>query len=323
MLGVITSSYIADPDDRAEMIAAVMESLDEAPLQVWSPAPVSPGEATPQTATVDFDEAVGSALHGWRGLTINQRDQWEKYPWPEAAFIASHIHTFAGGSPVAETRTPTGTADASTVGDSRLRDLQAGAEALHGIWMDSDNTRRFIAVRYPGLAHGIDRVTRFVDGSVSEVVRQEPTERTRSTFDDDSGAECTPACSEMHQFEPGCALAPAVEGTTPTGEDAQRQAQAAMQRVAQVFTSHGWDEMAGTARLWGEQLGGGPAGEPGVWAAAAGALVAASAPVPAHPGVARLLARCDEIDEEAGADHARGSLWTSEVRALLTGGDPQ
>lgn len=44
---------------------------------------------------------------------------------------------------------------------------------------------------------------------------------------------------------------------------------------------------------------------------------AAHASVSAHPGVARVLTRCSEIDAEVGD----GWLWTSEVRALLAGGE--
>ncbi len=64
-----------------------------------------------------------------------------------------------------------------------------------------------VAIAAARLTHAGVLVRALFDDRETEPLAEPPT----------PSAECTPACSEMHRFEPGCALAsPAVEGTTPT-----------------------------------------------------------------------------------------------------------
>ncbi len=187
------------------------ETADVEPWGEWfAPSrPVSHGEATPTPKIVDFDEAVGSALRAWRGLTINQRDQWERCPWPEAAFIASHIRTFAGGSPVAETPAEPIAGGLASCGRCR--------------WTEP----------YISIAHGCPEHDDWNDGwdSPREVVRQGDGEDDAEVWIppstdcmDHAHAPCPHCGSRVHHHRTGrcgaCgrrpAASPAVEGTTPT-----------------------------------------------------------------------------------------------------------
>lgn len=47
------------------------------------------------------------------------------------------------------------------------RDLVEAAEALDSLWRSSPDSRAAVETRHPGLAHGIDRVIRHVNGTGS------------------------------------------------------------------------------------------------------------------------------------------------------------
>jgi hypothetical protein len=181
----------------------LMEALERALAAVRAPnsgGPVSPGEAVPTPEHVApgdrrYDR-IAEVVHD--ALFYEDNEDGPIFRWSERRLVsdddgylklatdavvrdlwinrAEIVRLLGGSSAVAEPRTPT--------------DERAATEALHGIWSSSPDTCRFIEDRFPGLAHGIDRVTQFVDGSVApEVVRGEAAEPDRTT----SVADTTPA----------------------------------------------------------------------------------------------------------------------------------
>lgn len=243
----------------------------------------------------------------------------------EAIRKMRHVFGFgeAGSSPVAEPPAP---AAEPTPADTcnHGRSIQEPCETCTAEGVPRERDRIMLAAEWRTLIHNVHKVGEHGwhwRCGVYEF-RDEACQYDQRT--DSYQAMVTDSLFHLRRYHDITPAAPAAVGTTPPTERvevAEKAAEWARTRLIDMLTTAGEDIAANTSLP--EALD----------RAAAYIDPPAHASVPAHPGVARVLARCDEREAEARRTSSgytfsfrhtlSPGIATSEVRALLAGGEQQ